>query len=223
MKSKLYFGIGGLIVGLAVGIAIVGNMVSKKYAEKIEALEMQNEDLRDQLHKARKSLKNGDISEIKTKVEKTEVEEPEDDDPFDVEDPEITNPIGRGEYERLVNRYSLADDEDDISPHPTDGDEDVDEFGIRPMTSEAYHQDLDYRDSEMLTYYQQDGVLCDAVNDILFREETYVGSQIMDMIDETDEDVLYCENLNEDKIYEITIEHSVSYFRDVMGQMPDDD
>jgi hypothetical protein len=75
----------------------------------------------------------------------------------------------------------------------------------------------------MLTYYQQDNVLCDAVNDVLFHEETYIGSDIMDIIGDTEEDYLYCENVNDDKIYEITVEHNLSYFRDVMGSGLDDD
>ncbi len=226
MQSKLYFGVGGLLIGFASGILAIGSILSKKYKDKIEELEVQNEDLLDQLHKARKA------NNAKKKQKTNDILE-DDSDPFEVEDLDKTHPIGSKHseekvYNTLIERYSISeDDEEEIhvtdSQHPTDSHEDVDEFGVRRMTSKDYHQDLEFRDSEMLTYYQQDGVLCDAVNDVLFHEETYIGSDIMNIIDDTDEDYLYCENVNDDKIYEITVEHNLSYFRDVVGSGLEED
>jgi hypothetical protein len=49
------------------------------------------------------------------------------------------------------------------------------------------------------------------------KEEEIVGSEAMDIIDETNNDDLYVLDDDLNKVYDITIEHDGSYTRDVLG------
>lgn len=88
---------------------------------------------------------------------------------------------------------------------------------IHIISSDDFRKDVNYRDNETFTYYQEDGVLVDSADMPVHNEEETIGVEALDKLADTDEDFLYVDNDIEDKMYEIIVEHNVSYYRDLMG------
>lgn len=192
MIDHLIYGAIGFVLGGVLGGAIVGNMVTNNMKSRINDLEERNKLLVDKVSEMREEK----LAEKEKKVEKIEKEAKLDN------------------YNSLRMRYITKDedDEDDLI------DEDLDDPSkIKMISEQQFNEELNYRDHEELTYYQIDGTLVDSANDIISKEETVVGSEIMDIIDETKNDNLYALNDDLDKLYDITIEHNASYTRDVLG------
>ena len=94
---------------------------------------------------------------------------------------------------------------------------------IRMIDAETFNRDINIVDNETLTYYQEDGVLVDAANNVIKNEEEVIGSKLMDEIfdcPESDE-YFYVINDDEEKMYEVVVEHNQSFYRDIMGDMND--
>ncbi len=127
-------------------------------------------------------------------------------------------------YKELTKRYS-SDKIDEIfrkHDHPRDSDEDEDKDDYDPddiylISPDTFRQELAYRDDETITYYQQDGVLINSADQLIDNQERCIGLEALNEAKTTEEDYLYVDNLVEDKIYEICIEHRYSYYRDVMA------
>lgn len=89
---------------------------------------------------------------------------------------------------------------------------------IRMIDKETFKRDLEVRDSDTYTYYQEDGVL---VNDITMEVEPdqvgVLGKDAMEIIVDTEKDELYIDNEPDDMLYDIVVDHSMSYYRDVLG------
>lgn len=89
---------------------------------------------------------------------------------------------------------------------------------VRMIDKETFKRDLEVRDSDTYTYYQEDGVL---VNDITQEVETdqegVLGKEAMEIIEDTEKDELYIDNEPDDMLYDIVVDHSMSYYRDVLG------
>ena len=91
------------------------------------------------------------------------------------------------------------------------------QINIRIIDEDAFRKDLDYRDNETVTYYQQDGVLADSADMPIHNEEELIGIEALDELAKTNEDFLYVSNDDEDKMYEVIVDHSTNYYRDLMG------
>lgn len=192
MLDHLIYGAIGFVLGGVLGGAIVGKIVTNNMKSRMDDLEERNKLLVDKVSE----MRDEKLAEKEKKVEKLEKETKLDN------------------YNSLRMRYIIKDedDEDDLV------DEDFgDPSKIKMISEQQFNEEINYRDHEELTYYQIDGTLVDSANDIITKEETVVGSEIMDIIDETRNDNLYALNDDLDKLYDITIEHNASYTRDVLG------
>lgn len=210
MSNVIVYSAISFIFGGIIGGAIVGRVVTSDLKKRMDDLEdqnrklidenveLRNKDLKQKEKKAEKIEKETDLSEYnalrRRYVSSIEVKAEED-----IEENGKPNYIGETEDDDLV------DDDEDRSEK------------IKIISERRFKEELNYRDREDLTYYQLDGTLVDSANEIIEREELIVGSEAMDIIDETNNDDLYVLDDDLNKVYDITIEHDGSYTRDVLG------
>lgn len=193
MIDHIIYGAIGFVLGGVLGGAVVGRVVTKDMKKRLDELEDRNRLLIDEVAQMRDDKR----AEKEKKIEKLEKETKLDN------------------YNSLRKRYiSNSDSEENEEDVLIDDDE---TSKIKMISEQQFNEEINYRDHEELTYYQLDGTLVDSANDIVTKEETVVGSEIMDIIDETKNDNLYALNDDLDKLYDITIEHNASYMRDVLG------
>lgn len=197
MIDHLIYGAIGFVLGGVLGGAVVGRMVTKDMKKRLDEYEERNKLLIDEVSQMRDEKR----AEKEKKIEKIEKE------------------IKLDNYNSLRKRYvssSVSDEENEDEDENDLVDED-DASKIKMISEQQFNEEINYRDHEELTYYQLDGTLVDSANEIVMAEENVVGSEIMDIIDDTKNDNLYALNDDLDKLYDITIEHNASYMRDVLG------
>jgi len=210
MSNVIVYSAISFIFGGIIGGAIVGRVVTSDLKKRIDDLEEQNKKLIDE----NVELRGKKIEEKEKKVEKLEQE------------------TDMSEYNSLRRRYVSSvevksekdieengkpnyigeEEEDDL----VDDDEDHSEK-IKLISERQFKDELNYRDREDLIYYQLDGTLTDMNHEVIMKEEEIVGSEAMDIIDETNNDDLYVLDDELNKVYDITIDHDGSYTRDVLG------
>ncbi len=89
---------------------------------------------------------------------------------------------------------------------------------IRMIDKDTFKRDLEVRDSDTYTYYQEDGVLVnDITQEIEPDQEGVLGEDAMEIIEDTEKDELYIDNEPDDMLYDIMVDHTMSYYRDVLG------
>jgi len=196
--EKLIYGVIGFFIGGIVGGGVMGFVVTDELKGRIDNLESQNRSLREELGALKKQEKAEVItitnSEIEAEVQKRVEEETQK------------------RYEELRKHYISEDDDDYhswnsmINPPP-----------IRMIDEQTFNEDRNYRDTDSLVYYQQDGTLVDSQKDIVSNPSEIIGDEAMDIIDDTLNDYIYVLDEQADMVYEISIEHSLSYTRDVLG------
>lgn len=117
-----------------------------------------------------------------------------------------------------VDFASEEDDEDHLVNTPVDDDENRRDLSIRMIDKETFKHDIEIKDSDTYTYYQEDGVL---VNDITQEVEPdqagVLGEDAMEIIDNTEQDELYIDNEPDNMLYDIVVDHNMSYYRDALG------
>ena len=83
---------------------------------------------------------------------------------------------------------------------------------------EEFKKDLPYRDCDNYTFYQEEGVLVnDTTHEVERDQEGILGEEGMEIIADTEKDFIYIDNEPDDMLYEISVEHNLSYYRDVLG------
>ena len=207
----IYAAIGFILGGIAGGF-FMGCYCGKVYKKRIDALE---EEI--------------DIMKINGKVKKeTELEKREKKaEEHKLAKKTAEDIVGYHEYvspER--EEEEEEDEEEDVDldedvefddPFEDDLEEEEDEREmIKLISKKAYNEDLQYRDSETLTYYVEDGILADAFDDPVQNAAEIIGIEAIEKAETTDEDEIYVSNDIEDKIYEIIVEHNESYYKDLM-------
>lgn len=197
MIDHIIYGAIGFVLGGVLGGAVVGRIVTKDMKKRLDELEERNKLLVDKVS----SMRDEKLAEKEKKVEKLE------------KGTKLDN------YNSFRKRYVTSADEEEEDTDEDDlvDDSDDEASKIKMVSEQQFNEEINYRDHEELTYYQLDGTLVDSANDIVTKEETVVGSEIMDIIDDTKNDNLYALNDDLDKLYDITIEHNASYMRDVLG------
>ena len=116
--------------------------------------------------------------------------------------------------------FDVDDNEDPFVDVPVEDDDvdDREELQIKVIDKATFTRDLEVRDSETYTYYQEDGVL---VNDIRNEVEPdqvgVLGKDVMEVIEDTEQDEFYIDNEPDDMLYDIIVDHKFSYYRDVLG------
>ena len=122
-------------------------------------------------------------------------------------------------YAALSHQYKSDEFDEHFAErdHPHDsgeGDEDPDDIYL--ISKDQFQREVKYRADETITYYQQDGVLVNSVDQVIRDQEEVIGKEAMEKAESTEQDFLYVSNDVEDKIYEIVVEHMYSY-RDMVG------
>lgn len=222
MMNKVVFTLIGMIVGGIVSGIFVGTSCAKTYKKRIDELEAENNQLYDQLH----SREAKDIQKREAKARETEAELNAS---LNYQLTKAREEKRRASEMAKKHGYSAEDDADDYDideeaefDDPFDeGESVVVKKPIEPkkpmfsmMSQEDYETDFEYRDSENLTYYQEDHVLADAFDDRIGNAVEIVGEEALKEAEETGEDFIYVLDEVEDKMYEIEINHEESYYRD---------
>ena len=214
MNNHIIVGVIGFIVGGLAGGFFMGCWQGKQYKKQIDRLQYEVDDLTDKLHEK----KAADISERTKKVEKNKFNR--------MTMQEIVDKAG---YSRPEPRKDDRDEDDEFDSEEDiefqdpfveeeseeSGGDDGEEPGIRLIDKKLYDEDLNFRDSETLTFYQEDGVLADQFDDPVARAVDVIGIEAIEEAEKTDKDVIYVSNDIEDKIYEIMVEHNESFYRDI--------
>ena len=195
MPHKIMFGLIGFLLGGMTGGFLMGCVCGKEYKKRIDDLQARNVFLKQEL----RELKTGKQLKRETEAKAKEVE--------------LDNKIkeyGYGTFD--------SDEEVEFNDPFTEENEETDDEDkeIHLIGKAIYDEDLSYRDSESLTFYQQDGILADEFDEPINNQIDIIGMEAIEAAETTNEDYLYVSNDILDKIYEITIEHNESYYRDLM-------
>lgn len=215
----IYAAIGFILGGIAGGF-FMGCYCGKVYKKRIDTLEDEIDILKtdgkakkeEELEKREKKAEDNKLAK-KTAEDivgyheyvSPEREEEEEEDEEDEEDD--------------FDSDEDLDFDDPFDGHATAGDledEQDEREMIKLISKKAYNEDLQYRDSETLTYYVEDGILADAFDDPVQNAAEIIGIEAIEKAETTDEDEIYVSNDIEDKIYEIIVEHNESYYKDLM-------
>lgn len=117
-----------------------------------------------------------------------------------------TNECSNDGYSEAINDY-VSMSEEEKKPD------------IRIITQQEFSENVNYRDSETLTYYVEDSVLADEFDMPVHDEEKTIGMECLEKLENATEDdeYFYVDNLAEEKMYEVIVEHNESFYRDVLG------
>lgn len=212
----MIYGVIGLILGGIIGGCVATSINGKEYQKRIKYFQGENKRLRDENRKLKKKELNerddeATRKEIENEITREDISVPEDDEEDDDEEDE--------------EEFDFDDpfpEEDDIPEVPIKKSEKKDS-DFYSMTKEEFEEDLSFRDSETITYYQQDGVFVDELNATIDNAEELLDKKTLEDVKTTDEDYLYSGNDWEDKMYEIIVEKNQSFYRDVMNTELDEE
>ncbi len=120
-----------------------------------------------------------------------------------------------------VQRHVSEDNEDpfvDIPIEEEDNENNRHDMHIRMIDKETFKHDVEVRDCDTYTYYQEDGVLVnDATQEVETDQVGVLGEDAMEIIDSTEKDEIYIDNEPDDMLYDVVVDHNMSYYRDVLG------
>lgn len=222
MTEPVVYVLIGFFVGAIVGGAVVGRSRTKEFEERIVELEEQNAVLR----KESRMYLQGKINRIEQRIEEIDKAEKVE-----------KKPVPKKEKERQKSIVELSkeykspefDEHFSMRAHPLDDDEagaadissddglDDDPDNIFMISEQSYLRDLSKMNNESLTYYQEDGVLCDSHGEPIRDQVSVIGVECMEEVGGTEEDTLYVENDIYDMLYLIRVEHTKSFYADVLG------
>lgn len=206
MMNHIIYAAIGFVAGAITGGIVIGKVLTKEFTKKIDDLDKQNQNLTDELVR----IRDEDFKEREEKIEKQEAK--------------LT------EYKTISSNYiPLSDDDDDecydeLVFHSNSGDTVVKRIEVEDRSEDIkridegrWTDELNTKENIRLTYCQEDGTMMDDEHEIIHHPVQMVGAEIMDVIDETKNDFLYAIDEKLEKIYEIEIDHDLSYTRDILG------
>lgn len=198
MTEHLIYGMIGFLFGGLVGGYLVGLTCTREARRRITELEAEREEL---IAEAHKTAEKGLLGRQKA------IEEAES---------HLT------ELEKLSQRYKSPEFDEHMTDrtHPTDDegeDDDLEEDDICVIDEQDFINDMNAMENETLTFYQEDGVLVDISNEPIANPERLIGMDALDKAEDTDDDFIYVRNDFKDMMFEIAVEHNMSYYRDILG------
>lgn len=243
MGEHFIYGAIGFILGGILGVFVAGRTCAREYKKRLDKLTEENEVLRAELrgeaerglaerkkaaekaeHKVNKSLKAVKANE---KADKRTFEALSAEYRNDAFDEHFADRIGPDDSDDIPDEDAGLEDDDLDFDDPFDGyepaesdDKDSDDGyeKIKLISEEQFKKDLEVRDCGQYTYYQEDGVLVDDSTQEIERDQAGIlGEEAMEIIPDTEKDFLYVDNEPDDTLYEISVDHSLSYYRDVLG------
>lgn len=202
MVDTIVYAAIGFVAGAITGGIIVGKVLAKEFSKKVDILDKQNQNLTDELVR----IRDKNFEEREGKIDEQEAK--------------LT------EYKTLIADY-IPDDEEDYEElvfHAASGDTIVKRVEIEDRSEDIkridegrWEEELNRKENVRLTYCQEDSTMMDDDHEIVRNPVQMVGAEIMDVIDETKNDFLYAIDEQLEKIYEIEIDHDLSYTRDILG------
>lgn len=204
MVDHLIYGAIGFLLGGLIGGSVVGSVVAKDLKKQIDELDERTKLLIDENEKLRNGIMEKREAKIRQKAEKVEKQFAE-----------TAESLRKG-YD-TVSESKSDDNEEDEEEDPLECDYEVPDIGSGPhMISESFFNNaLSTMNADKLTYYQPNDMLVDSTDTIVFDEESMVGADTMDFLQDTKNDVVYVVDDNTEWLYEITVEHDTAYQRDV--------
>lgn len=190
--NAICFVAGSLAGGLAVGM-----IFGKEYQKKIRDLQEEVDYLRDKNHVEKRE----ELKKREEEVSKAEVEQ-------DLHS--VINTLG---YSREASEENEEKKEEKSEPRSKEQREE----DIYMIDADEARDDMPYVESETFTYYQEDNILADALNDKIENGGGILGDDCMEKLSSTDEDYVYVRDDAEEKIYEIIVDHEQSFYRDILG------
>lgn len=117
-----------------------------------------------------------------------------------------------------ASKNPLKFDEDPFDILDEANDKNRKDLRIRMIDKETFKHDLQVKDSNTYTYYQEDGVLVeDLTQEVETDQAGVLGKEAMEIIEDTEKDELYIDNEPDGMLYDVVVDHSMSYYRDVLG------
>lgn len=210
ISDKVICGVFGFVIGAAAGIFTAGRVYKKKLLQQELSFDIPLEDFefaddccekKDEEEPPKPEVK----PEAKPKATKAKSLE------------ELSKEYGSDIFNREMERHAHPEDDGEYE-NDDETDEDSDEKDqIFIITDEEFRRDIQLRESETLTFYQGDAVLCDSTGDKITYGAKIIGSDTLEELATTEEDFVYVSNEYEDKMYEILVEHNRYFYRDVLG------
>lgn len=218
MINQFVYGGICFILGGCVGGFIVGHSVSKESKKRLDELDKRNKALIDEVSDLRD--KNIKKRENKIKKEEKQVEKTIDSlrKPYS-KAVDLDDDIDAIEDELCLKEYDIPDSNPHIERIPLDDND------IKLISHSEYKSLYEYSNVENVSfiYYQPNGMLVDEEGMIITNEEAIIGSDAMDIIDDTSSDYLYVHDTQNGIIYEIEIDHIHPYEREHMEVSESDD
>ena len=224
MAGTFMIGAIGFFLGFMAGGCMVARYSRKEFGDRIDELQKENDDLRRERRdiSARMDDHNRKLDEIEkdilTQSTKDSLMHDEEDDS------ETYIPSKQEQYAKLASNYKESKNEFDdhfaYREYPTESDGEANDYDdIYLITPEEFNKDCQTRGNATLTFYQEDGVLVDVMDceTPIRNQQDIIGIEALDEIESTEEDYLYVSNDIQNKVYEIVIEHDLSFYRDVLG------
>lgn len=234
VSDGLIFGFIGFFIGGILGWCIAGSTCAKVYRKRILELEHENRELFEENEKAvEKGLvdREEDLRKAEEKIDKNlssigkvNAKKAKKMSTNDIE--KLSEEYGSDAFNaHFADRVAPDDSDEDYEDDSSDASEYVGvgeeaERGddIRIMDEEEFKKDLPYRDCDNYTFYQEEGVLVnDSTREVERDQEGILGEEGMEIIADTEKDFIYIDNEPDDMLYEISVEHNLSYYRDVLG------
>ena len=135
--------------------------------------------------------------------------------------PDDSDDIGEeDDGESDVDVDDLVNDSEFDDPFADDetGEEAARGTKISMIDEETFKNDLNFRDCATYTYYQEEGVLVDdSTQEVETDQAGVLGEEAMEIICDTEKDFIYIDNEPDDTLYEVIVDHNMSYYRDVLG------
>lgn len=206
MHEPVVYMLIGFFIGAVVGGAVVGKQRTKEFEDRIDELETEAEELKAEARRnfeAKSKKVNEKIEKIESKIK---------DDFPKVDFVKLSKEYKSPEFDAHFADRAHPEDDD-----PFEDDLDDDPDNIYLISEQEYLHDLATRGNESLTYYQEDGVLCDSEGVPIRNQVDVIGVECMEVIEGTYEDELYVSNDIADAVYLIHVDHEKSYYSDIMG------
>lgn len=220
MSGSIVWPILTFLVGGAFGLLAGIKLVRSDYEKKIDQLEDDNDFLNEELNKAMDREErlvekySKDLDDSLSGVSGVDID--------DLEDERIGKRLARryGDKTPYSRGYPYLHDYRPDDQTPTDDPPYQEPFEI---TEEQFMSDFRDSQNESLNYYAVDRVLTDEHDEPINNPVEVVGAFIYESLDLETADVMYIHNDALDTNYEIIIEHSLGYRRDVLGLIDGDD
>ena len=214
MTDHIVYGLIGFFIGGILGGYLVGSLCGKEYRRRIEALQTERDQLVDE---AAKTAERALLARQKAIVEAENdlVGDEIDICTEDTVDGPIVVKSKAKEFARLSREYQSESFDEHFENLVGPDDDEPNE--TRLIDKETFLRDMEMRPHEEVTYFQEDGILADESQEVIPNQLDILGEEAMEKIFDTDEDFLYVDNEDFDMLYQVNVEHNLSYYRDVLG------